>query len=179
MNLNKISRKLSLVLRHDPDALGIKLDSNGWTDVDKLIEKLNSNGLKCDLPILERVVAENNKQRFSFDQDHKRIRANQGHSVDVDVELEQVKPPDILFHGTASKYIDSIMQNGLDKRARQHVHLSPDKSTAVNVGQRHGKPIVLEINAKQMHEEGYLFFKSKNGVWLTEKVPVKYITNDN
>lgn len=179
MNPNKVSRKLSLVLRHDPSAIDIQLDENGWTDVSILLNKLSDRGLTTSMDLLEKVVRENDKQRFSFNEDKTKIRANQGHSIQVDLGMEQQVPPETLYHGTASRFIDSIQSSGLEKRNRQHVHLSEERETATKVGQRHGRPVILLVAAKTMHEAGHQFYLSQNGVWLTDSVPTDFIINLN
>jgi len=166
---------ISLVLRHNPRTIGIELDENGWADVTGLIAGLNRKGHKIDMAGLEDIVATNNKKRYSFNEDKTKIRANQGHSVDVDVELKTVVPPDLLFHGTADRFIESIKKNGLQKQGRNHVHLSADRETAAYVGKRHGQPTVLVIEAGKMHADGFVFYLSENGVWLTGGVPGSYI----
>ncbi|MFK8012397.1 MAG: RNA 2'-phosphotransferase [Marinicellaceae bacterium] len=173
--LNKISKFLSYVLRHKPEAIGIQLNKEGWITVDELIDAANKNGENLNKSLLDEVVFTNDKQRFAYSADGLSIRANQGHSVDIELALEPTTPPDTLYHGTATRFIESIKELGLIKKQRQHVHLSALHETAVSVGQRHGKPIVLTINSKKMHEDGLLFYLSNNGVWLTEFVPVKYI----
>ncbi|BDD07783.1 putative RNA 2'-phosphotransferase [Fulvitalea axinellae] len=173
--LRKISKFLSLVLRHKPETIGIALDGKGWTEVAGLLEKMKMAGRPLDMEMLEAVVEANNKKRFAFNADKTMIRANQGHSVNVELGYTPVEPPEILFHGTARKNIGSIFQSGLEKRGRHHVHLSAETETAVAVGQRHGKPVVLEVRAKEMRRDGYAFFVSDNGVWLTEEVPTKYL----
>jgi len=170
-----ISKFLSLVLRHKPETIGLELDEAGWTNVDALIQKLNQNGKTIDFKILEEVVKTNNKKRFAFNEDKTQIRASQGHSIEIDHGFEAMAPPDVLFHGTAAKNVDSILQSGLDKRNRHHVHLSADLETALMVGKRHGKPVIFEVAALKMHEEGMPFYKSENAVWLTELVPAKYL----
>lgn len=171
----KISKTLSLVLRHKPEALGIELDEQGWTAVSKLVTAFNKQGISLDFDLLADIVAENDKQRFSFNDDQSLIRANQGHSLDVDLDLTSLEPPEILYHGTVGKFMASIRKEGLLKMTRQHVHLSPDLDTAFNVGGRRGKPIILRVKSKLMYEKGYGFFLSKNGVWLTEHVPPSFI----
>ena len=166
---------MSLILRHDPGRVGIELDQEGWVDVTVLIDAMNRAGKSVDLALIQEVVRSNDKQRFTFSDDGSRIRANQGHSVSIDLKLEAQTPPEFLYHGTATKNLDSIRTEGLDKRARQHVHLSADKVTATKVGQRHGKVVILTIRSGDMHRAGFEFFLSKNGVWLTDKVPVEYI----
>jgi putative RNA 2'-phosphotransferase len=175
MNHKHLSKFLSLILRHKPEVIGITLDEYGWADVTELLEKMNQSGKQVELEQLKEVVAGNDKQRFTFDDTFQRIRANQGHSIPIKLELSPIQPPDILFHGTAEKNITSIMEKGLLKGKRQHVHLSVDEDTAVKVGQRYGKPVVLVIDTASMAREGHLFYRSKNGVWLTEHVPAVYI----
>jgi len=171
----RLGRFISLVLRHDPSAAGITLDKHGWAETDKLLSGMRKQGYEIDRDILERIVRENNKNRYSFNEDHSKIRANQGHSVDVDVEMKACVPPDVLYHGTAGRFIGSIRKNGITRQFRQHVHLSADMETAAAVGRRHGKPAVLQINAAKMAADGYIFWLSENGVWLCEQVPVEYI----
>ena len=173
--LVEISKFLSLVLRHKPETIGIQLNENGWTDVDKLIEKSNSYGIKFDKEILTLVVGTNSKKRFAFNETLDKIRANQGHSVNIELGYINQKPPEILFHGTGEKSVQSILSSGLEKRSRQHVHLSSDIETAVKVGQRHGRPVVFKVFAEQMHIDNFEFFLSDNGVWLTDNVPTKYL----
>ena len=170
----KISKKLSRILRHHPDMIGLKLDENGWADVHELIQKFGMPPLS--LLTLKTVVAENDKKRFSFNDDFSKIRANQGHSIDIDLALSETEPPDILFHGTATKSLQSIKGQGLIKGSRQHVHLSKDEQTAVRVGGRHGVAAVLKVKAKEMFEaKNYPFYISDNGVWLTDHVPVRFL----
>lgn len=172
----RISKFLSLVLRHQPEVIGITLDDNGWTSVTILLEKMQQKGEALTTEMLEYIVATNSKKRFAFNEDHTQIRASQGHSVSIDTGYAAQQPPAVLFHGTADRFMPSILSEGLKKMSRQHVHLSADKITAINVGSRHGNPIVLEINTAQMYADGYLFYLSENGVWLTGHVPVQYIT---
>ena len=173
MSLTKTSRYISLILRHKPETIDISLDEHGWANVKDLINGVNQQ-YDFDMATLEKIVATDNKQRYSFNEDKTKIRANQGHSVDVDVELEEVKPPEYLWHGTGRKYIDGIMKDGLIPKSRLYVHLSDSYSTAVNVGRRHGEPVVLGIWAGDMYRDGYKFYRSKNGVWLVKHVPVEY-----
>lgn len=175
-NNENISKFLSLVLRHKPETIGIDLDENGWTNVQILIEKLNQNNFTVDLETLKNIVATNNKKRFAFNQDNSLIRANQGHSISIELGLKEQMPPDVLLHGTAERFAESILKTGLIKQQRQHVHLSTNIETAKSVGARHGKPIIFEIAAKKMFEDGFIFYVSDNGVWLTDNVPVKYIS---
>ncbi len=171
----KLSKFLSLILRHKPETIGIQLDKNGWTDVQILLQKIQQSGKSIDLKTLQAVVANNDKKRFAFNINGSRIRANQGHSLKIELGYTPQTPPDILYHGTIERFLESIFQTGLDKRKRHHVHLSAEVATANMVGKRRGNPVILEINAQEMQEEGFLFYLSKNGVWLTEKVPVKYM----
>ena len=169
----KYSKKLSKILRHHPTMIGLTLDKNGWADVNELLEKYGTPPLSID--ILKEVVETNDKKRFAFNDDFSKIRANQGHSVKVDLALKTIQPPSILFHGTATKNVQSIENKGLMKGSRNHVHLSVDEITAKKVGSRHGKPIVLKVKALEMHEAGFVFNVSDNGVWLTERVPSQFL----
>ncbi|HEY6160908.1 MAG TPA: RNA 2'-phosphotransferase [Bacteroidia bacterium] len=171
----KLSKLLSYVLRHKPAHLGIVLDEQGWTDTALLLEKIKTEMNGVDLEMLKYVVANNDKKRFSFNDDLTRIRANQGHSLGIDLALQPIAPPGILFHGTATRFISSIMKDGLNKQSRQHVHLSDNYDTAFNVATRHGVPKILKVQALKMHAEGHLFYLSDNKVWLTDHVPVKFI----
>lgn len=174
-NFVKVSKFLSLVLRHKPEEIGLVLDDNGWADVDELIQLANQRGRRLTRPLLEQVVAANDKQRFAFSSDGRRIRANQGHSIEVDLALPPAEPPEVLYHGTAERFIDSIRSQGLHSASRQHVHLSRDIATATKVGQRHGQPVVLVVRSGAMFAAGHNFMLSANGVWLTELVPVEYL----
>lgn len=172
----KISKLISLVLRHKPETLRLKLDKQGWCNTYELINGLNNFKYNIDLDGLKKIVNEDNKQRYSFNEDFSKIRANQGHSLTgVNLGLEPIKPTDILYHGTSKNVIDNIFKNGIKKMNRQYVHLSDDIETAVKVGERHGIPIVLEIDAKRMYKDGEIFYRSENGVWLTSYVHKKYI----
>ncbi|PSF39279.1 RNA 2'-phosphotransferase [Aphanothece hegewaldii CCALA 016] len=171
----KISKFLSLVLRHKPEVIALTLDENGWADVDELIISTNAQGWKLTLSQLERVVRTNDKQRFSFNDDETKIRANQGHSIAINLELEVRQPPEILLHGTATRFIESIKSQGLHSQSRRHVHLSLDEATARAVSQRHGKPVVLQVRAGEMWRSGIQFYLSENGVWLVEAVPIEFI----
>lgn len=171
----KISKFLSLILRHQPETIGLSLDRNGWAEITDLIQKSNDYGIKFDLIILKKIVATNDKKRFAFSRDFKKIRANQGHSINVNLGFMNHEPPEFLFHGTAMKSVQSIKLTGLEKRSRQHVHLSKDLETAIKVGQRHGKPYIYKVKAKEMYDSGFKFYISDNGVWLTDQVPVKYL----
>lgn len=169
------SKFLSLVLRHDPSAAGLTLDGAGWADVGQLLIASAKRGYPGSFAALQEVVATNDKQRFAFSPDGKKIRARQGHSISVDVGLGAVPPPDVLYHGTAERFVASILSSGIHSGTRQFVHLSIDVSAATRVGQRHGRPIVLCVNAGGMQQEGYEFFLSENGVWLTREVPAKFV----
>jgi len=169
------SKRLSYVLRHRPDSIGVTLDPNGWIDVDALLAALGRHGPAVDRALLERVVAGNDKQRFAFSPDGLRIRASQGHSVAVDLALTPQQPPPVLYHGTASRFMKSILAEGLRAGARQHVHLSRDVDTAKRVGTRHGVPVVLTVDAARMARDGAVFYLSDNGVWLTDAVAPRYL----
>jgi putative RNA 2'-phosphotransferase len=171
-----ISKLLSLILRHKPETINIKLDEQGWASVQELINQLNKNNYPVTFEMLEYVVKSNNKSRFSFNEDKTKIRANQGHSVDVALGYGAKEPPEVLYHGTADRFLDSIMKTGLQKKERHHVHLSADRQTPIAVGQRYGKPVVLRILARDMFAAGYNFYQTDNNVWLTDHVPVAYIT---
>ena len=176
--LDKISKFLSFILRHKPEAIGLKLDKEGWAGIDWMIKlaETSADGLAFDQAALMQVVETNAKKRFEISADGMKIRAVQGHSTDdVARVFEEKQPPKILFHGTARKTLDAILDSGLLPMGRQLVHLSEDYDTAVQVGQRHGKPIVLAVHARVMHRLGKKFFQAENGVWLTESVAVDYI----
>ena len=171
----EMSKFLSLVLRHAPETIGLSLDGAGWAQIDVLLQRANASGITLDRKVLNQIVASSDKQRFVFSDDGDRIRANQGHSVQVNLELPPQVPPNWLFHGTASRFLELIRSEGLRPMGRQHVHLSPDEQTARNVGRRHGKPCVLLVDAQSMHSRGHVFFLSMNGVWLTASVPSEFI----
>ncbi|MBO7344550.1 MAG: RNA 2'-phosphotransferase [Clostridia bacterium] len=175
MKSNSISKFICLILRHKPNTIGITLDQNGWVNTQELLNGLNAAGKKVDIEQLINIVNTDNKRRFSFNSDKSKIRANQGHSIPVNLGLLELVPPTILYHGTSEKFIESIKQNGIQKRSRQYVHLSSNIETAVAVGKRHGNPIVLKINTEQMFLDGYKFYLSENGVWLTDNVPYQYV----
>jgi len=174
-NHKKISKFLSLVLRHKPETIGLDLDENGWAETQVLLEKLANNNKKIDFRTLEEVVANNDKKRFAFNADKTKIRASQGHSIKVELGYAAVEPPEMLFHGTATRFLDSIQKQGLLKGNRHQVHLSKEIDTATNVGSRHGKVVVLKVKALEMHKAGFEFFVSENQVWLTDQVPVEYL----
>jgi len=173
--LKSLGKFLSLILRHKPEVAGIKLDKNGWASVDDLIEGVTDKGREIDLPILEMLVATDEKQRYSSNDDKTAIRANQGHSVKVDLELEPIKPPKILFYGTVDRYIESIMRKGLEPQSRNHIHLSETEASVFDEGERQNDSIVFKIFSGAMYRDGHHFFQSANGVWLVEKVPNKYL----
>ncbi|MBS4893775.1 MAG: RNA 2'-phosphotransferase [Veillonella parvula] len=176
MNDTKISRYISLILRHKPEIIGLKLDSRGWGSVKSLLDGLNEQGNNVTMNDLERIVREDDKQRYSFNHDKTNIRANQGHSIKVDLELKPIKPPKILFHGTGKKYLESILSKGVIKKTRQYVHLSDNLDTAANVGLRHGELVVLLIDAERMYKDGIKFYLSENKVWLCNYIDPKYIS---
>jgi len=181
MNKSDVSKSkfLSLVLRHRPDTIGVTLDANGWIDVDVLLAALAAHGKRVERAELDRIVSENDKQRFAFSEDGVRVRANQGHSVEVDLALQPQMPPETLFHGTVEKFMMAIFREGLRKGRRHHVHLSGDRGTAAKVGERRGKPIILTVAAGEMHQAGHAFFLSGNGVWLVDEVPPAFIKREN
>ena len=167
-------KELAFLLRHDKEAFDNGLiDQNGWRNVSELV---SDKGYSIDL--IEEIVATNNKKRYEFNEDHTKIRARQGHSINVDVGLTEAEPPEVLYHGTSNDVIDSIMKEGIKKGTRLYVHLSKDKETATNVGSRHGTPVILTINAKKMYEDGIKFYLSNNGVWMTDYVDNKYIKKE-
>jgi putative RNA 2'-phosphotransferase len=173
--LVKTSKYLSKHLRHRPDRLGLTLAPGGWVEVSDLLAACAAHRLTITREELEEVVARNNKQRFAFDGTGTRIRANQGHSVEIDLQLQPVEPPDILYHGTSEQMVPIIRREGLNKMSRHHVHLSADVETARQVGARHGRPVILTVQARKMHQSGHLFYRSANGAWLTESVPAEYL----
>ena len=175
--LERISKFISMILRHRPEVIGITLDEHGWANVNELIKGINETGEEVEFSkaTLEKIVKTDKKQRYSFSQDKTLIRANQGHSIHVDVELEKKEPPKVLYHGTGSRFVKSIQEQGLLPMERLYVHLSTDVETATDVGKRHGTPVIFKVNAEQMQKDGYDFFQSVNGVWLTKEVPTKYL----
>ena len=174
-HLVSLSKFLSLVLRHDPAAIRLSLDEQGWTDIDRLLACAAAAGKPIIRAELDQVVAQNDKKRFSISADGLRIRAAQGHSVTVELGLLAQEPPAQLFHGTASRFLEAILAQGLKPQSRQQVHLSADIDTALNVGQRHGKPVVLRIDTQAMRRQGHAFFQADNGVWLTDRVPAEFL----
>lgn len=173
-NLTRISKYISLILRHHPEVAGLTLDSHGWANVDELIRGVGRK-YEIDRALLERIVSEDEKQRYSFSDDGSLIRANQGHSVNVDVELEEREPPETLYHGTGERFTASIEREGLTPQNRLYVHLSLTPEAAKKVGQRHGKPIVYAVASGEMFRAGEKFYLSANGVWLTKRVPAEYL----
>lgn len=178
--LNETSKFLSYILRHKPDTIGLQLNIEGWADINSLIIGAAKEGRVLDQTIIQTVVNSSDKQRFTLSEDGQCIRAVQGHSTpDVNLQHIEKKPPELLYHGTATRFLESILQQGLIAGSRHHVHLSQDITTAVAVGQRYGKPAVLKVEALRMHQQGFNFFQAENGVWLTNHVPVCFISTEN
>jgi putative RNA 2'-phosphotransferase len=179
MNTNKelttISKFMSLVLRHKPQQIGLVLDGAGWADIEDLLARFAAVGRSVTRDQLNEVVATNDKRRFALSDDGLRIRASQGHTVEVDLGLAPLQPPDFLFHGTASRFLDSVMATGLERRSRHHVHLTYNVATGEAVGRRYGKPVILRIDAAAMAAQGHVFFRSANNVWLVDAVPATFI----
>ena len=173
-NYRDLSKFISLILRHKPEVIGISLDDHGWANVDELLAGIRRTR-PIDTEMLEEIVRTDEKQRYTFNEDHARIRANQGHSIQVYVELGEKEPPEYLFHGTGRKYVESIDQTGLIPKSRLYVHLSGDQETAIKVGKRHGEPIVYQVAAGAMARDGHKFWRSANDVWLTKRVPPEYL----
>jgi putative RNA 2'-phosphotransferase len=171
----RISKNLSYVLRHRPDSIGLELEMNGWVAVERLLAAFETHGQTISLDVLKQVVTNSDKRRFEFSDDGLRIRARQGHSVEVDLGYQPAAPPNVLYHGTAIQNLGPIFEKGLLKGKRHHVHLSTNKETMIRVGMRHGKPVLLTIDSAQMHADGYEFFVTGNDVWLTDHVPPKYL----
>lgn len=171
----KKSKFLSLVLRHQPETIGIELDDAGWVDVDVLLSALTRHGKGMSRETLEEVVQTNDKQRFTFSEDGARIRASQGHSIEIELGYEAATPPEILYHGTPRQFVEAILQEGLKKMKRHHVHLHADTATSTAVGSRRGKPVLLTVKALAMHNAGHQFFVTPNDVWLTDHVPAEFI----
>ncbi len=174
----KVSRFISRILRHKPEIIGITLDEHGWANVEDLIAGVNQK-YPMDMHLLQEIVKNDDKQRYSFNEDQTLIRANQGHSIPVDVELEKTVPPLFLWHGTGEKYVPSIEAQGLIPKSRLYVHLSSDEDTAQKVGSRHGKPVVYRVLSQDMHNDGFVFYRSVNGVWLTKRVPLRYLQRES
>ena len=173
-DLKSTSKYISLILRHKPEVIGITLDDHGWADTQALIEGVNRTH-PLTMELLEEIVRTDEKQRYSFNADKSRIRANQGHSIPIDADLAETEPPETLYHGTGEKSVASIEREGLRPMSRLYVHLSPDTETARSVGSRHGKPVIFIVLAGEMHRSGYQFYRSANGVWLTKEVPVRFL----
>jgi len=171
----QISKFLSKYLRHEPEALGLELQPGGWVFVEELLAACNRSGMPLTREQLEEVVQNNDKQRFSLDEGETRIRANQGHSTPVDLQLEPGEPPAVLYHGTPEKFSAAVDREGLKKMERHHVHLSPDEATALKLGARRGRPVVYVVDAAAMRRDGHTFYRSENGVWLVDRVPPEYL----
>ena len=176
--LTAVSKYLAKYLRHAPDELGLTLQPGGWMPVDDLLDAADRHGFPIEYEELVEVIETNEKRRFSFDPSGELIRANQGHSVEVDLQLEKAEPPEVLYHGTVGRFLPSIGEVGLIRGNRHHVHLSKDIETARKVGARRGKPVILTVNAGRMHREGHTFFLSANGVWLTDSVAPGYLSEN-
>ncbi len=172
--LEEISKFIALILRHKPETIGITLDEHGWAKVDELIDGISKTYV-FNMEMLEEIVRTDKKGRYSFSEDKTLIRANQGHSINVDVELEEKEPPEFLWHGTGEKFVSGIDTEGLIPKSRLYVHLSKDEDTALQVGARHGKPVLYRVLSGKMYKNGYVFYLSQNGVWLTKKVPLEYL----
>ncbi|OGF63791.1 MAG: RNA 2'-phosphotransferase [Candidatus Fischerbacteria bacterium RBG_13_37_8] len=173
--LIKLSKFICKVLRHEPEAIGLELDSEGWVNVDELLLKAKQAGVLFDRETIEMLIQSSDKKRFILSEDRKKIRATHGHSISVALHYEAKEPPEFLYHGTAWRFVSSIKENGLQPKGRQFVHLSVDKETAADVGRRHGKPVILTIKSYEMHANGLIFYKSESGIWLTKSVPPEYI----
>ncbi len=173
--LIQISKYLSKHLRHTPERIGLTLESGGWVEINRLLEACQQDQFSLSLAELEAVVANNDKKRFSFNETRTKMRANQGHSIPIELQLVPVQPPSILYHGTHQNAVESILKNGLLKQSRHHVHLSRDIPTAIQVGQRRGKAVVIAVDAQKMSVEGYTFYCADNGVWLVDAVPAEYL----
>lgn len=174
--IKKISKRMSLILRHRPELYQLQLDKQGWCQVTELLQAFHNNNFSITKEELHIIVEQNDKKRFAFSKDGKRIRANQGHSIPIELGYQAVQPPEVLYHGTATRFMKAIRKEGLVKKNRHHVHLSADRATAQQVGQRHGVPIILVIQALRMHEAGHTFYISENGVWLTDEIAPKYFS---
>ncbi len=178
MSYERVSKYMSLILRHHPETIGISLDEHGWADVEELIAGIARTN-EFSREILEEIVRTDAKQRYAFNADKTKIRASQGHSIPVDLELKAVEPPEMLWHGTAEKYVASIEQTGLRPGSRRYVHLSRDRETARTVGSRHGRPVIYRVKSGEMYRKGFRFYCSENGVWLTILVPPEYLQKEN
>lgn len=176
MNLVKTSKFFSYILRHNPEKLELNMDLNGWVSIDEFIinaKKIKNLDLTFD--IIKEVVDKNDKKRYKISEDGKKIRANQGHSIDINLELQQTEPPEYLYHGTSTRFLEQIINDGLRSMSRQYVHLSINEETAISVGKRHGEPVVLTVKSKLFHQSGGKFYLSENKVWLIDSVPPNYI----
>lgn len=178
MSYERVSKYMSLILRHHPETIGISLDEHGWADVEELIAGIARTN-EFSREILEEIVRTDAKQRYAFNADKTKIRASQGHSIPVDLELKAVEPPEMLWHGTAEKYVASIEQTGLRPGSRRYVHLSRDRETARTVGSRHGRLVIYRVKSGEMYRKGFRFYCSENGVWLTILVPPEYLQKEN
>lgn len=176
--LIKISKFLSLILRHKPESIGVTMSPHGWVKINELIKAAQKHKIYLSKTLIDEIIKTNDKQRFTYSSDGESIRANQGHSINIELQLEPTKPPDSLYHGTIIRFLENIRKKGLLKMNRQHVHLSLKKKTAYDVGKRHGKPIILTIDAQRMTQDGYDFYLSKNCVWLTKHVPPQYLQEE-
>ncbi|UTW62161.1 RNA 2'-phosphotransferase [bacterium SCSIO 12741] len=174
-NNKQISKLMSLVLRHQPEYIGVQLDEEGWLSIDELLAGMKRKGIRVDRKLLEEVVRTNDKQRFKISEDGNYIRANQGHSIEVNLDFVSTTPPEILFHGTVDRFIPAIRKEGLKRMSRNHVHLSADMQTAQKVGSRRGKPVLLRIKAADLFASGQPFYLSHNGVWLTQNISPEFI----
>lgn len=174
----RISKFISLILRHKPEEIGLTLDEYGYANTSDLIKGLNRKGYRVTISDIERIVEDDDKQRYSFNEDKTKIKANQGHSIAVNLELQDIEPPKVLYNGTATRFSESICKEGIKKQGRQYVHLSADVETATKVGKRHGELVIFKINSEQMYQDGYKFFLSENKVWLTDYVPIKYFSKE-
>jgi len=171
----RTSKFLSLILRHEPERVGLKLGEAGWVGVDELLQAVNATGVALTLEQLQHIVATSDKKRYAFSENGLRIRASQGHSVEVDLQYPPQTPPEILYHGTATRFLYGIRKNGLQRMGRHDVHLSAETKVTLQVGGRHGKPVLLRIRAGDMHRAGFVFRCSANGVWLVNHVPSQFI----
>lgn len=175
IDLTSTGKFIALILRHKPETIGITLNEHGWANVDELVAGIQKTRPEFDMEVLKEIVRTNNKRRYAFNEDHTKIRANQGHSIPMDVELREAVPPEILNHGTGERAVPSILEQGLLPGKRLYVHMSTDIQTVINVGKRHGKPFFFRIQARRMQEDGFRFYFSENGVWLTKIVPPAYL----
>ena len=178
-DLKRASKFLSLLLRHKPEELSLSLDANGWVEIRQLIENSQSGSIEYSFELIFELVKTSDKQRFELNAEKTKVRARQGHSIDVDLNLEPTQAPEHLYHGTAKRFLSNILREGLTKQSRHHVHLSPDEETARKVGSRHGKPVILTVLSKNMEEKGFVFYRTDNNVWLTDHVPPEFLLTDD